>query len=111
MPYVAAHKPHNRFLTEQLEKWQVQVIWKQGSPKQENKGVVLKKELQEIVEMIDRDHRTQQQVMFTLFMEVIRMWGKRFIERRYDDRNKATCKYSCDIRNIAEQEDWFIPFI
>ena len=67
--------------------------------------------IKEIVEMIDRDHRTQQQVMFKLFMEVIRMWGKRFIERRYDDRNKATCKYSCDIKNMSENEDWYIPFI
>lgn len=67
--------------------------------------------IKEIVEMIDRDHRTQQQVLFKLFMAVITMWALRYIDGTYDDRNKNTCQYSCDIKNMMENEDWFIPFI
>jgi hypothetical protein len=67
--------------------------------------------INEIVEMIDKDHRTQQQVLFRLFMAAITMWGLKYTKAEYDDRNKATCKYSCDIKTMSELEDWYIPFI
>jgi len=69
------------------------------------------KSIEEIVEMVEYDHRTQQQVMFRLFMAVMSMWAHKYLDGKYDDRNKATCKYSCDIKNMSEQEEWYVPFI
>lgn len=67
--------------------------------------------INEIVEMVDKDHRTQQQVMFKLIMAIISMWAIKHIKGEYDDRNKATCEYACEIKAMSEHDDWYIPFI
>ena len=67
--------------------------------------------IKEIVEMVDKDHRTQQQVLFRMFMAIITMWAIKHTKGEYDDRNKAACKYACEIKAMSEFDDWYVPFI
>lgn len=62
------------------------------------------------VEEINRTHRTLQQSMFRIIIDLIKMWSDMYENKRYDLRNEKTCELCNKIYKEFEK-DLYVPFI
>lgn len=63
-----------------------------------------------VKEITERTHRTLQQQIMKMFLEVIFAWAKQADSGDYDGRNEATVKMAQRIRE-ALGDDVYLPFI
>ena len=60
---------------------------------------------------IHRTHRTLQQGVGRLMVQLIKQWAQDYQSGNYDDRNKAVCELSRDIVKKVQPEMLYLPLI
>jgi len=76
-----------------------------------NNYLVDEESFEKFANMVNTDHRTLQQKLFRLMIQVIRRWATSYKEGTYDERNEATCKLSSEIMAMLGFDNWNIPFV
>ena len=64
-----------------------------------------------LVDTILRDHRTIQQGIGRIVIQLIEAWSNAYEDRRYDARNEAICKFANTCMKNTDVRDRALPFI
>lgn len=57
------------------------------------------------------DHRTLQQNVMRLFLQLVEGWAQMYDEGFYDERNEATCRLAKKIHELVQAEGMTLPLI
>lgn len=65
-------------------------------------------------QIVNKCHRSLQQLVFGLFIELVKKWAEMYKAGVYDGRNEATCRTCNDIIETMNEhhKEWkYLPFV
>ena len=66
---------------------------------------------EEFSSLITREHRTIQQNIGRVVIQLLEAWSEQFNDGVFDARNEAICKFAADAIRSTEPNDRILPYI